>query len=98
MTIKDGEYDVVLSHYPMYEWPKWHKGAIHLHGHTHQNIGRSFRPRAFDVGVDGWDYKPVSLNKILKSQEIVTCEECMHYKVCKYCDKFNRQQCIICSE
>jgi len=93
LLINDDGRDVVLSHYPIFEWAKWFVGAIHLHGHTHSNIGRSFRPRAFDVGVDVWNFKPVTLDKILKSQEILTCHDCMHKEVCKYRDKIERQQC-----
>lgn len=100
LRIKDGKHTVVLSHYPIFEWDRWFSGSFHLHGHVHGNkIGelsnksRSFRPRAFDVGVDVWDFKPVTLDKILKRQEELTCSECMHYDVCKYSDKINRQQC-----
>ena len=53
---------VVLFHYPIEEWNKYHKGAIHLHGHTHGRIDRV--ARRWDVGVDCWDFRPVTLAQI----------------------------------
>ena len=65
-TVKDSNYMVVLCHYPLYEWNGYHRGSIHLHGHTHGNIGRSnYNDKAFDVGVDVFDFKPVTLQEIL---------------------------------
>ena len=66
--IKDSGRNIVLCHYPLREWNGAYKGAIHLHGHCHQNIGRSFRDGAYDVGVDGWDFKPVTIKDILNSE------------------------------
>jgi calcineurin-like phosphoesterase family protein len=64
--VKDSGYSLVLCHYPMYEWEGYYKGAIHLHGHCHGNIGRNFKDKAYDVGVDLWDFTPVTLEEILK--------------------------------
>jgi len=65
--IKDGDTKVVLCHFPIYEWEGFHNGAIHLHGHAHGNIGRSFRSRAYDVGVDVdiLNYEPKTLEEII---------------------------------
>lgn len=52
-----------LSHYAHRCWPRSHFGTIHLFGHTHNTI--SGFGRSFDVGVDAWNYKPVSLPEIL---------------------------------
>jgi calcineurin-like phosphoesterase family protein len=54
-----------LSHYAHRVWPQSHYGAYALHGHSHgklPGLGRSL-----DVGVDCWDYYPVSLDEV-KSQ------------------------------
>lgn len=54
---------VVLCHYPMLEWRSFHRGGLHLFGHVHGSnpgVGRSC-----DVGVDVWDYRPVSLPEIV---------------------------------
>lgn len=58
----EGHY-IVLCHYPFLEWDRAHKGSWHLHGHQHGNGAVSERPR-LDVGVDCFNYKPVSFNEI----------------------------------
>lgn len=53
---------IVLCHYAMRSWEKSHYGSWHLFGHHHGKLppyGLSF-----DVGVDCWDYYPVSLEEI----------------------------------
>lgn len=67
--IKDGGHKIVLDHFPLYEWEGWFKGALHYHGHCHMNIGRSFKERAYDVGVDGWNFAPVTTEEILNFKE-----------------------------
>lgn len=41
---------VVAQHHPAREWDGWHRGAVHVHGHTHNNLKSS--RRSYDVGVD----------------------------------------------
>jgi calcineurin-like phosphoesterase family protein len=53
---------VVLCHYAMRVWSRFHHGAIHLYGHSHGNLpGDS---QSCDVGVDCWDFAPVSIEEI----------------------------------
>lgn len=53
---------LVLCHYAMRVWNRSHYGAIHLYGHSHGNLpGDS---QSCDVGVDCWDFFPVSLEEI----------------------------------
>ena len=53
---------LVLCHYAMRVWNRSHHGAIQLYGHSHGNlIGDS---QSCDVGVDCWDFAPVSLDTI----------------------------------
>ncbi len=66
----DGE-TVVLSHYPLASWYNSGRGIIHLHGHLHGGkhhgeLGNF--PNRFDVGVDIWNYYPVTLEQILEKQ------------------------------
>ncbi len=56
-------YDVALCHYPMRAWNRVHHGAIHLYGHTHGSLPGT--RRSCDVGVDVWDFRPVSMPEIL---------------------------------
>ncbi len=53
---------LVLCHYAFRTWNGMGKGAIDLHGHSHGAL----RPqtRQYDVGVDVWDFRPVTLADI----------------------------------
>jgi calcineurin-like phosphoesterase family protein len=53
------ETSLVLCHYPFRTWRDMGKGAINLHGHSHGRLKPL--PRQFDVGVDAWDFQPVTL-------------------------------------
>jgi calcineurin-like phosphoesterase family protein len=52
-----------LSHYAHRVWPQSHYGSIHCHGHSHGTLPEY--GRSMDVGVDAWDYFPVSLNDVV---------------------------------
>lgn len=67
LTVSLSNRRFVLFHYPMRSWPKLHRGAIHLFGHSHNKL-KSYR-NALDVGVDAWDYAPVSIDEILVRAE-----------------------------
>jgi calcineurin-like phosphoesterase family protein len=71
---------IVLSHYPMFTWEQSHHGSWHLHGHSHGGLGKGNRyqkmissppstledGRSMDVGVDAWDFYPVSIDEVKK--------------------------------
>jgi calcineurin-like phosphoesterase family protein len=42
------------------------KGAIDIHGHSHGKLKEE--PRQYDVGVDVFDFRPVTLATILASR------------------------------
>ena len=50
----------ILCHYALRTWNKIGKGALDLHGHSHNML----KPlsRQYDVGVDAWDFTPVTLD------------------------------------
>ena len=54
----DGQ-KIVLDHYPMRSWEGVRSGAIQLYGHVHNRI--DVWPNSCDVGVDAWDYRPVTM-------------------------------------
>jgi calcineurin-like phosphoesterase family protein len=58
------EVSLVLCHYPFRSWRGMGKGWINLHGHSHGRLKPL--PRQFDVGVDVWDFRPVTLDEILR--------------------------------
>jgi calcineurin-like phosphoesterase family protein len=57
---------LVLCHYPFRSWRGMDKGWVNLHGHSHGRLKRQLRQ--FDVGVDVWDFRPVTLPTILGSR------------------------------
>ena len=62
-VISKGSHPSVLFHYPMESWPGQSHKAIHLHGHSHGKMRKA--PNRFDVGVDCFGFKPVTLEEIL---------------------------------
>ncbi|MFB6284274.1 MAG: metallophosphoesterase, partial [Halobacteria archaeon] len=58
-----------LMHYPLREWNKMQRGAVHLHGHVHGKFDQVPWGRSFDVGVDSRvfteDYRPVSIDEVI---------------------------------
>jgi len=53
---------IVMCHYSMQTWNGSHHNSWHLFGHSHgklPGIGKSF-----DVGVDSWNYTPISFEQV----------------------------------
>jgi calcineurin-like phosphoesterase family protein len=57
---------LVLCHYPFRTWHNSTKGALDIHGHSHGRLKEL--PRQYDVGVDVFDFRPVTLAEILASR------------------------------
>lgn len=57
---------LVLCHYPFRTWNGMYKGALNLHGHSHGAL----KPltRQFDVGVDPWKFRPVTVAELLRAR------------------------------
>jgi calcineurin-like phosphoesterase family protein len=53
---------LVMCHYPFRTWNGMGKGALNLHGHSHGRLKP--QTRQVDVGVDVWDFRPVTLDGI----------------------------------
>ncbi|NQS92172.1 MAG: phosphoesterase [Chloroflexi bacterium] len=53
---------IVLCHYSLRVWDRSHYGSWNLYGHSHGNLPPL--ENSLDVGVDCWDYHPVSLEDI----------------------------------
>jgi calcineurin-like phosphoesterase family protein len=54
---------LVLCHYAFRTWNGMGRGRLNLHGHSHGRLRPV--PRQYDVGVDAWDFTPVTLGEIL---------------------------------
>jgi len=61
------EPPIVLCHYAMRVWPMSHYGAWHLFGHSHGHLEP--QGKSFDVGVDAWGFRPVSLDEVSQKME-----------------------------
>lgn len=67
--------EVWMSHYPMMTWPHRERGAYQLYGHVHSNAFKfegvdqdlPYHWNQIDVGVDYWNYEPVSLDEVLET-------------------------------
>jgi len=60
--LKFNNNEMTLCHYAMRVWNRSHKGAWQLYGHSHNElpvVGKSF-----DIGVDGHNFAPWSLEEI----------------------------------
>jgi calcineurin-like phosphoesterase family protein len=53
---------LILCHYPLRTWNRIGRGALNLHGHSHGRLAPLLRQ--VDVGVDLWDFRPVTLGQI----------------------------------
>jgi len=65
---------IVLSHYPMVSWKNKENGSWCLSGHCHGRMEewrKKHMPDAltFDVGVDCWNYYPVSYDQVRQKME-----------------------------
>lgn len=65
--VRENKIAIFLCHYPMRRWYQCHRDTIHLYGHVHGNLDG--HNRSLDVGVDCWDFKPVSLSTIIEKLE-----------------------------
>jgi len=62
LAIETDGVAIVLCHYGLRVWKRSHRGALHFYGHSHGSLpGDS---QSIDVGVDCWDFRPVSLAEI----------------------------------
>lgn len=71
-SLRIGRQRFILFHYAMRNWHHCYKGTIHLYGHAHG--GMKDYGRSTDVGVDCWNYAPVSMEEIvylMKDREMI---------------------------
>lgn len=58
----DRKIKIFLSHYPHRTWIHRPRNSYHLYGHVHGNM-ESYG-LSFDVGVDLWNYTPISIEQV----------------------------------
>lgn len=57
---------ITMCHHPMLMWRDSHLMQWHFHGHTHGLLPESNDRLSIDVGVDCWNYTPVSLEVLVE--------------------------------
>lgn len=60
---------IMLCHYAMRTWRNSHRGSWQLYGHTHGGLPED-KSLSFDVGVDAWNFMPVSFEQIKEKMDI----------------------------
>ena len=67
----DDKMSITLCHHPFLSWPCAHYGTWHLFGHHHGNLRlpAEIMGKSFDCGVDCWDYKPISLDRVIEEMK-----------------------------
>lgn len=64
MEVDINEQFIVMSHYPMLSWNKSFYQSWMLHGHCHGTLPEDPHSKRVDVGVDCWNYSPVSFQEL----------------------------------
>ena len=66
--IRVDDTQLILCHYAFRTWNAMGRGALDLHGHSHGLL--KTQPKQYDVGVDVWGFRPVTLETIRSRQRV----------------------------
>lgn len=77
--IKVNDQKITLCHYAMRVWNCSHHGAWHLYGHSHGSLPDDPNSLSFDVGVDCWDFKPISFEQVKERMKQKTFKPIDHH-------------------
>ena len=80
--VKIGDQSVYCAHYAHTTWAQSHRGTWHVFGHSHGNLqdGAEAGKLRCDVGVDAWDYYPVSMEQLRAVMERKKFEAVDHHR------------------
>lgn len=59
-----GTQKITLCHYALRVWNCSHHGAWHLYGHSHGTLPDDPNSLSFDIGVDCWNFYPLSFAEV----------------------------------
>lgn len=73
LMLKDGEYDLFLSHFPYAEWDGFYKGRYHFYGHVHNKLDggaalMALLPQAVNVGMDINEFMPKTAEEFIRER------------------------------
>lgn len=77
--LKVGEQKIYLCHYAFRTWNCIHHGSWNLHGHSHGSLPEIETLRQSDVGVDAWDFWPVSYDQVAEKMATKRFEAVDHH-------------------
>lgn len=64
---KDYDNKLLLSHWPLAEWPGKEKGIYHFHGHSLKNLKTNLKEmNRINICCDNWNYTPQELNSLFE--------------------------------
>lgn len=67
LQLTEDKTQIILSHYPIWDWAGMYYGSYHLYGHIHdKTMPREYN--AYCVSVEHIDYEPVTLEEIIKEK------------------------------
>lgn len=64
-----GVPSITICHFALRTWPNSHRGSWQLYGHSHSHLPELDNLLAFDVGVDCWDFTPVSIEQVTRKMK-----------------------------
>lgn len=70
---------IVLFHYALRVWNKSHHGALHAYGHSHGSLPDDINSLSLDVGVDCWNYKPITIDEFKDGMKHKTFKPIDHH-------------------
>ena len=60
----NGGVRIILFHYALRVWDCCHHGSWHLYGHSHGRLPPEEGRLCLDIGVNSWNYFPLSLDEV----------------------------------
>lgn len=63
---------IILCHYSFKVWNQSHHGSWNLYGHSHGTLPDDPGSLSFDVGVDCWNYTPISYEEVKQKMKTKT--------------------------
>ena len=67
LQLTEDKTQIILSHYPIWDWAGMYYGSYHLYGHIHDKT-MPHEYNAYCVSVEHIDYEPVTLEEIIKEK------------------------------
>lgn len=71
LTVNDGDYTIILCHYPLAEWNGFFRNTYHFFGHIHNNKNETYEimkkiKKAYNVGADILNFTPKTAKQIIE--------------------------------